>query len=381
MYTGIKFTNNAITQLAQPLTYTSTEIIVGDNTAAIFPKLNTDDYFMLTLFDVNKHLEIVKCTSRTDSSFTVVRAQEGTTAESFPVGSLVELRLTADSITKVSEDASVMKPHTSIDPNEYGQATAQNYSHVKLTDEFDSTSQAIDGIVCTPLALKKAADRLLGVVGTTLITSSTQYVVPETGTYTITCVGGGGYGGTGGGAAEGIDLAAVQTTWLVWSGGGAGGGGAGQTLTTRVQLTKDSVIPITIGASGGSTSFGTVLTALPGSRGNNGGSAWGCGRSCDNARDYSYGGPGSGGSGGYSYGSLATAGSTGAGGAYNYATYYGGVGGNGGTSLEGTYGNGGKGGAGQMIYNPVAGYTEYGSINYGSSGTQGCVKITMTLGQ
>lgn len=377
MYTGIKFTNNASTQLAQPLTYTSTEVIVGDNTAAIFPKLNTDDYFMLTLLDVNKHLEIVRCTSRTDSSFTVVRAQEGTTAKSFPVGSLVELRLTADSITKVSEDASVTKPHTSTDPNEYGQATAQKYSHVKLTDEFDSTSQAIDGIVCTPLALKKASDRLLGVVGTTLITSSTQYVVPETGTYTITCVGGGGYGGTGGRSwinTDGWECTGPDglccgnpgiCCWLMSSGGGGGGGGAGQVIVKEVYLTKGTVVAITIGGAGGNTTFGTYVTGLAGGRGSNGGA------------------PGAG-AAGTSYGNTA---SNGGGGDYRdhgtvgFDWIKGGAGGNGAVSLEGTYGNGGKGGAGGSIYfHDATNYYTTGAAG-GTNGTQGCVKITMTLGQ
>lgn len=377
MYSGIKFTNNASTQLTQTLLATDTVLYVGTKGASIFPKLDTtDDYFLLTLFDVDKNREVVKCTARTDDSCTIVRAQEGTTARTFQAGTLVELRLTANSITKVAEDASVTKPHASTDPAAYGQATAQLYSHVKLTDNFELGTQAINGVICTPYALQQAVARLTSAAGTHLITASTTYVVPETGTYTITCVGGGGMGGTGGRGSEG-----VNDDWTLWSGGGAGGGGAGQTRTLTVKITKGTSIPIIVGGSGGNTSFGSYLTALAGSRGNDGGNAHGCGCSADNMNDYRSGGPGTGGLGGYSYGSLAVAGSSGTGGNQSYSYYNGGVGGNGGVSQDGTYGNGGKGGNGQLAYNPQAGCdTHYGPINVGASGVQGCVKITMKLG-
>lgn len=384
MYSGIKFTNNASTQLTQTLLATDTVLYVGTNGASIFPKLDTtDDYFLLTLFDVDKNREVVKCTARTDDSCTVVRAQEGTTAKTFHAGTLVELRLTADSITKVAEDASVTKPHASTDPAAYGQATAQVYSHVKLTDNFELGTQAINGVICTPYALQQAAARLTSVAGTHLITSSTTYVVPETGTYTITCVGGGGMGGTGGRGSEGAyhPCEYCNMVWYLWSGGGAGGGGAGQTRTLTVKLTKGTSIPIVVGGSGGNTSFGSYLTALAGGSGSNGGNAYGCGCSCGNTNDYNSGGPGGGGSGGYSYGSLAVGGASGTGGGQSYSYYNGGVGGNGGVSQEGTYGNGGKGGNGQLAYNPQAGCdTHYGPINAGATGVQGCVKITMKLG-
>ena len=384
MYSGIKFTNNASTQLTQTLLATDTVLYVGTNGASIFPKLDTtDDYFLLTLFDVDKNREVVKCTSRTDDSCTVVRAQEGTTAKTFHAGTLVELRLTADSITKVAEDASVTKPHASTDPAAYGQATAQLYSHVKLTDNFELGTQAINGIICTPYALQQAASRLTSVAGTHLITSSTTYVVPETGTYTIMCVGGGGMGGTGGRGSEGAyqPCEYCNTEWYLWSGGGAGGGGAGQTRTLTVKLTKGTSIPVIVGGSGGNTSFGSYLTALAGGPGNNGGNAYGCGCNCGNMNDYNSGGPGGGGAGGYSYGSLSIGGASGTGGGQSYSYYNGGAGGNGGVSQEGTYGNGGKGGNGQLAYNPRAGCDpHYGPINVGASGVQGCVKITMKLG-
>ena len=393
MYSGIKFTNNASTQLTQTLLATDTVLYVGTNGASIFPKLDTtDDYFLLTLFDVDKNREVVKCTSRTDDSCTVVRAQEGTTAKTFHAGTLVELRLTADSITKVAEDASVTKPHASTDPAAYGQATAQVYSHAKLTDNFELGTQAINGVICTPYALQQAVARLTSVAGTQLITSSTTYIVPETGTYTVTCVGGGGNGGRGGNGSARWD--AYSQTCITGcednsvyseahSGGGGGGGGAGQVITRQLSLTKGTSIPIIVGGVSGTTTFGTHITALGGGAGGNGGNA----RTGDGC---STGNRGSAGAVGVSYGTTSTAGTAGyssvnvfcsnLSGNPGFVSVSGSSGGFSGKSLDGVYGNGGDGGQGgganSSFYSGPTGY----SGTSGASGTQGCVKITMKLG-
>lgn len=392
MYSGIKFTNNASTQLTQTLLATDTVLYVGTNSASIFPKLDTtDDYFLLTLFDINKNREVVKCTARTDDSCTVVRAQEDTTAKTFQVGSLVELRLTAGSITKIAEDASVTKPHASTDPSTYGQATAQLYSHVKLTDNFELGTQAINGIICTPYALQQAVNRLTAVAGTNLITSSTTYVVPETGTYTITCVGGGGNGGKGGNGSARWDAARSSCIsdcdyFSVYSeahsGGSGGGGGAGQVITRQLLLTKGSTISVIVGGVSGNTSFGTHITALGGGAGGNGGDGH-AGDGC------STGNHGSAGTAGISYGTSSTAGVAGSSsvnvfcsnmsGDRGFVSVSGTLGGYSGKSLDGVYGNGGDGGAGggtAVTYDGPIGY----SGTFGKSGTQGCVKITMKLG-
>ena len=383
MYTGIKFTNNASTQLFKSIASDSTELEVNDNYAAVFPKLkNAGDYFMLTLQDMHGNREIVKCTSRTDSVLTVARAQEGTTAKSFPVGALLELRLTADSIAKVSEDASVVKYHASTTAADVGKADAIKYGHIKLSDNFESGDQAITGTACSPYGFQQAVTRLLHASSTELISESTTWVVPEDATYTIVVVGGGGNGGTGGNASEGTIASDMwYGEFVIGSGGGAGGGGAGQVITQTLSLHKGDSIPIIVGGPSGASKFGTYITALGGINGSNGGSSSGCGCNCGNNRDWYFSGPGTGGANGLSYGSPATAGSSGTSAAYSYNTCYGGTGGRGGVSVDGIYGNGGNGGAGQSISNPQAGCsTTYFGSTAGSAGTQGCVKITVKLG-
>ena len=392
MYTGIKFTNNASTQLSKSISASDTVLTVGDNVASIFPKLEPGDYFILTLADTNKQREVVKCTSRTDSTFTVERAQEGTVARPFAVGSLLELRLTADSITRVAEDASTVKPHASTVAAAYGQASSTVYGHVKLSDDFASGKQAFDAVACTPHGLQQAVNRLLNVSTVELITASKTWVAAEDATYTITAVGGGGPGGTGGNASEGTIVSYENQSGyeypvkvgetVIGSGGGAGGGGAGQVITQTLRLNKGDAVAVTIGGASGTTTFGTYVTALGGSRGNNGGSSSGCGCNCGNSNDWYFSGPGGGGAGGYSYGTVATSGSSGSSGNYSYRTCYGGVGGKGAVSLEGTFGNGGNGGQGQSITNPQAGCsTQYFGSTSGTNGMQGCVKITVKLGE
>ena len=381
MYTGIKFTNNASTQTVKSVSSVDTTITVAENEAAIFPRLESGDYFLLTLMDINGQHEIVKCTSRTDSVFTVVRAQEGTTAKTFPVGTLLELRLTAESIVKVADDASTVKPHANSDVTSVGAATALIYGHVKISDNFESGEQALNSTICSPYAFQQAIARLQGLKQETLITTSTTWTVPETGTYKITCVGGGGRGGNGswGGWGHQPDCNAGG---FFYSGGGGGGGGSGQVVTVEKQLVKGEVINLVVGSSGGSTNAGSYAVALAGTAGSNATDATCVRGSCTNAScyDWSIGHAGYGGAAGYSYGTLATAGANGGASNTSYATVLGGVGGHGGVSVEGTFGTGGKGGNGGSTSETPNGFV-YAAPELGITGTQGCIKIQNVIGK
>ena len=386
---NIKFTNLASSTLAAPITNLATVLTVED--ASKFPTISGQEYFIIVVIDATGDFEIMRVVGSTGTSFTVIRAQEGTPARAFASGCKVEHRLTAASLVTIVEEASITKPHTSDNADAYGHATSTLYSHVKITDDPVSSASAVLGIAISPYAVKTRFDQLLGASNQTVITTSSAFVVPETGTYEVVAVGGGGDGGTGGNASEGTivsyeygpgsDYPSRVGETVIGSGGGAGGGGAGQVITQLVALTKGTSIPVTVGGAGGGTTFGTYVTALAGGRGNNGGSSYGCGCNCGNNNDWYFNGPGTGGAGGYSYGSTAMTGGAGTSGSYSYRTCNGGAGGTGGVSTDGTYGNGGNGGAGQGIRNPQAGCsTQYFGSTAGSVGTQGCVKIRLVLG-
>lgn len=104
-----QFSNNASSTLAVAITTTTTSLTLAAGTGAKFPALSGGNWFMLTLYAVTgvaeSLWEIVKCTARSGDVLTVVRAQEGTTARSWSIGTPVELRLTAsvasDLVTEV----------------------------------------------------------------------------------------------------------------------------------------------------------------------------------------------------------------------------------------------------------------------------------------
>ncbi len=93
------WTNNAATTLASAVTTNSqTSLTLASGKGALFPSPSSPDYFMVTLDD-GTNVEIVKCTARSTDTLTVVRAQEGTTAQSsFAIGTKAELRVTAAGI-------------------------------------------------------------------------------------------------------------------------------------------------------------------------------------------------------------------------------------------------------------------------------------------
>lgn len=96
---AIQFANNAATTLFSSVTVSDTQIVVSPGGGALFPAAGGSNYFMVTVVDnITGLLEIMKVTARSGDTFTVARAQEGTTARAFPTNSSVELRLTAQSI-------------------------------------------------------------------------------------------------------------------------------------------------------------------------------------------------------------------------------------------------------------------------------------------
>lgn len=93
------FTNNAATGLVSPITASATTLTVNGGSGTLFPNPTGGNYFMLTLISQSSgNMEIVQCTARSGDTFTIVRAQEGTTAQAFAIGDAVQLRITAGSL-------------------------------------------------------------------------------------------------------------------------------------------------------------------------------------------------------------------------------------------------------------------------------------------
>lgn len=96
----LKVANNAKSTLAVELSSSATSLTIQSDDASLFPALAAGEWFPLTLIQPTGGREIVRATARTGAAITIVRAQEGTTAKVFPVGSAVDLRLTSGAIAE-----------------------------------------------------------------------------------------------------------------------------------------------------------------------------------------------------------------------------------------------------------------------------------------
>jgi hypothetical protein len=96
---GVKVANNATSTIVGAISSSDVGITVAAGTGALFPALGAGDYFYATLVSAGGTREITKVTARAGDAMTIVRGQEGTTAQSFAAGSRLELRVTAASIT------------------------------------------------------------------------------------------------------------------------------------------------------------------------------------------------------------------------------------------------------------------------------------------
>lgn len=109
------FANNATGYLNASITNIQTSIILQTGNGATFPSPTSGDYFYATIFDGISNIEIVKVTARSVDTLTVVRGQDGTSAVSFPTGSIIEVRAvkgnyenlaqkTGDTVTDITVD-------------------------------------------------------------------------------------------------------------------------------------------------------------------------------------------------------------------------------------------------------------------------------------
>lgn len=95
---GIKHNNFARSTLAVGLTSGDTTLSVVGTQGARFPTLGAGDYFYAVLQNAVLQREIIKVTARATDTFTVVRGQDGTTAQAWVAGDSISLRFVAAAI-------------------------------------------------------------------------------------------------------------------------------------------------------------------------------------------------------------------------------------------------------------------------------------------
>jgi hypothetical protein len=113
------FTNNAESTLATALTVGGLSFDVQPGTGSRFPVLTAGDYALITFTTtpVESDWEIVEIEDRTGDTFTISaggRAQEGTTALAWPIGTRVSARLTADGLNAFYRNDEVIEEPFSV---------------------------------------------------------------------------------------------------------------------------------------------------------------------------------------------------------------------------------------------------------------------------
>lgn len=96
--------NNAFGFLQQAISNSDTSIVLQSGFGANFPTLSAEEYFYATISTLTGASEIVRVDGRSGDTLTVARAEESTSALSFPAGSRIELRVTAGSIRDLIEE-------------------------------------------------------------------------------------------------------------------------------------------------------------------------------------------------------------------------------------------------------------------------------------
>ena len=150
-----KFSNNAPAKLASAVAPGDTSLSVVAGQGAEFPTLSGSDFFIATLQSADgSTIEIVKVTARSTDTFTVTRAQEGTTAGTFAAGDQCDLRLTAGGMGRFPQ-ATLDTDGTlaaDSDTNVASQKATKTYVDTGLALKAPLASPALTGTPTAPTA-------------------------------------------------------------------------------------------------------------------------------------------------------------------------------------------------------------------------------------
>ncbi len=197
---SILFSNNASGTLSVQANPADLTLTLQTNEGQLFPNPSGPDFFVLTLEDSSGNVEVCTCTNNTADVLTVTRAQDNTIAQTFAVGSRVELRTTAlvfGQFVQISGD--VMTGTLDMDGNTLQDAV--------ITTTGQGVVQGLpirgadNGTGNELVVPSGGADPTIG--GSTILTAASSLYVPSTRTLT----GGEGIGTIG-------DLSANRTVAL-----------------------------------------------------------------------------------------------------------------------------------------------------------------------
>ena len=132
------FANNASTTLAAPITSSAVQFTVYPGQGQLFPSPQNGQVFTVTITSASTPnlMEIMYCTARYGDQFTVIRGQEGTTAQSWSGGDYVNNFITAGTAATF-----VQSPNT-LTPGTYGSSVQVPVITINSTGGITAISQA-----------------------------------------------------------------------------------------------------------------------------------------------------------------------------------------------------------------------------------------------
>jgi len=162
------FSNNAKSTLASAITSTQTTISVAPGTGALFPNPTSGQQFKLTLISATSSsvYEICNCTARSTDTLTIIRGQEGTTAQPFALNDIVGHFDTAAVMTDLVQSEQLQS-------GTYNIATAggtANALTITLPSNLTSIPNGMN-ITVNASAANTGACTLLVTLGTTTLTA------------------------------------------------------------------------------------------------------------------------------------------------------------------------------------------------------------------
>lgn len=113
--------NNVEGFLATTISASDVSLVLQPGDGAAFPNPVSPDYFYATLVSTGGTVEVVRVTARAGDTLSILRGQDGTTANSFAAGSRLEMRVNAQSVIDTVysitnyQGASTTNPTTRLD--------------------------------------------------------------------------------------------------------------------------------------------------------------------------------------------------------------------------------------------------------------------------
>jgi lysophospholipase L1-like esterase len=252
--------NNVDSALAQAVNASDPAIVVATGTGVRFPALAAGEYFYVTLVSAQGTREIVKVTSKSGDTLGIVRAQEGTTANSFAAGSRVEMRVTAASITDLVDEHDQASEIAFVPT---GTVVATDVQGAIAEVNADVVALGADVVELEADVVTLEAD--VATLEASVSTLETDVVGLEADVVTLeAALGGAAFNNTYASTTAALSNGVISTTALVAGSGGTNGtfdvgfsGGSGTGAAARFTVSGGALVNITI------TNPGTGYTSAP----------------------------------------------------------------------------------------------------------------------